>query len=144
MKNNLKDYANFGGQIKCIMGEVHWSGESSYLDRTRFSLEQNISLNTSLLAHICGLEKLFALKAQRQAQPIFFVERKREQEQDHGLTDAIFSGDFWVFFNSFCFGDYFKLKREVVWCARSLGHDDNLTWNKPLQARDCLIDATDV
>ena len=51
------------GQIKCIMGEMHWSGESSYLDRTRFSLEQNISLNTSLLAHTCGLEKLFALKA---------------------------------------------------------------------------------
>ena len=81
MKNNLKDYANFGGQIKCIMGEVHISGESSYLDRTRFSLDQNISLNTSLLAHICELEKLFALKAQRQAQPIFCVGRKREQER---------------------------------------------------------------
>ena len=33
---------------------------------------------------------------------------------DHGLTDAIFSGDFRVIFNSFCFGDYFKFKREVV------------------------------
>ena len=32
----------------------------------------------------------------------------------------------------------------VVWRATSLGHDDNLTWNKRLRTRDCLIDATDV
>ena len=33
---------------------------------------------------------------------------------EHGLTGAIFSGNFRVIFNSFCFGDYFKFKREVV------------------------------
>ena len=63
---------------------------------------------------------------------------------DHGLTDAIFSGDFRVIFNSFCFGDYIKFKHEVVRRVTSLGHDDNLTWNKWLQTRACLIDATDV
>ena len=52
---------------------------------------------------------------------------------DHGLTDAIFSGDFRVIFNSFCFGDYIKFKHEVVRRVTSLGHDDNLTWNKRLQ-----------
>ena len=45
---------------------------------------------------------------------------------DHGLTDAIFSGDFRVIFNSFCFGDYCKFKREVVRRATSFGHDGNL------------------
>ena len=59
---------------------------------------------------------------------------------DHGPTDAIFSGDFRVIFNSFCFGNYFKFKGEVVWRATSLGHDDNLTWNKRLRTRDCLVD----
>ena len=33
---------------------------------------------------------------------------------DRGLTDAIFSGDFIVIFNSFCYGDYSKFKREFV------------------------------
>ena len=62
---------------------------------------------------------------------------------NHGLTDVIFSSHFRVIFNSF-FGDYFKFKREVVWRAMSLGHDDNLTWNKRLRTRDCLIDTTNV
>ena len=51
---------------------------------------------------------------------------------------------FRVIFNSLCFGDYFKFKREVVWRATCLKHDDNLTWNKRLRTRDCLIDTTDV
>ncbi|CAH3140461.1 unnamed protein product [Porites evermanni] len=33
---------------------------------------------------------------------------------DHGLTDAIFPGDFRVIFKSFYFSDYFKFNREVV------------------------------
>ena len=35
---------------------------------------------------------------------------------DHGLTDAIFSGDSRVIFNSFCFGDYFKFMRGCMTC----------------------------
>ena len=49
---------------------------------------------------------------------------------------------FRVIFNSLCFGDYFKFKREVVWRVTCLKHDDNSTWNKRLRTR--LIDTTDV
>ncbi|CAH3020979.1 unnamed protein product [Porites evermanni] len=42
------------------------------------------------------------------------IELRILRPTDHGLTDAIFSGDFRVIFSSFCFGDYFKFKCEVV------------------------------
>ena len=59
---------------------------------------------------------------------------------DHGLTDAVFSGDFRVIFNSSSvLWRLFKFKREVVRRATSLGHYDNLTWNKRLRTRDCLV-----
>ena len=49
------------------------------------------------------------------------------QAMDHGLTDAIFSGNFQLISNSLCFSDYFEFKCKVVLRAMSLGHDDNLT-----------------